>query len=61
MQVINEKYKLPIKFIQNDFEINEFAQTELIPIYTFLLCAGNFVCIEEVMTEEIEKKRYNYN
>ena len=56
MQIVNEKYKLPVKFIQNDFALNEFAETDIIPIYTFLLCAGNFICIEEMLNEEIEKK-----
>ena len=58
IKVLNQKFKLSITHIPHDFALFEFAETEAIPIYSFLVCAGNFLCIEEMITEEHEKKGY---
>jgi len=56
INVLNDTYKFRIKDIPHEYALFEFAETELIPLYSFLLCAGNFICIEEKITEEIVKK-----
>jgi hypothetical protein len=56
---LNKTYKFNISLIRQDFDLFEFEETELIPVYSFLLCAGKFSVVEELLLEEFEKKGYS--
>jgi aminopeptidase N len=54
-ETISKLHNFKSEQLRNDFSLIEFEETDLIPTYAFLLCAGKFLVIQELLTEEIEK------
>ena len=53
---IGKTFNFNTSHIRTDFVINEFEETDPIPTYAFLLCAGKYTVFDEVVLEEDELK-----